>query len=70
VVTAKRKLRPVGDDAPPLRPFAVTSRAPKPIPAFEDRSEDLAPTALPANWGPTRSSVSTNGNSETARRSV
>ena len=70
VVTAKRKLRPVEDDAPSLGPFAATGRVPKPIPAFEDRSEDLVPTALPESWGPTRSSAPTNGSSKAPPRRV
>ena len=57
VATAKVTLRPLEDDAPSLQSFASTSRAPKPIPPFEDRSKDLVPPALPESWKKTGSSA-------------
>jgi hypothetical protein len=54
-VTTGQALMLVRDTGPLLPTFAPMSRAPKSIPDFEDRSQDLVPTALPENWEPSGS---------------
>jgi hypothetical protein len=49
-VTAGQTLTLVRDTGPLLPTFERTRRAPKSIPDFEDRSQDLVPVALPTTW--------------------
>jgi hypothetical protein len=57
IVTQRENLTLMHNGASSLPLFVSTDPDPKPLPAFEEHSQDLVPPALPTSWARSNSSA-------------